>query len=201
MKRIVICCDGTWNRLAAVNPTNVVRLAEAVASASDDGTKQIVWYDEGVGSGNTAVAKWLDKWLGGMFGAGLMTKVEQAYRFLIFNYDPGDSIYILGFSRGAFTARSLGGLIRNCGIIEQPHARRVREAIDLYRARGAESHPDAEKSRRFRLKLCPSLHLNDDELKWRIEHNPRYDPTTSTLLQIRYRSEPQRRRRAPCCRA
>lgn len=186
MKRIVICCDGTWNRLDAAYPTNVVKLAEAVASTSKDGTQQIVWYDEGVGTGNTAVARTLDRWLGGGLGWGLMTKVEQAYRFLIFNYDPGDEIYIFGFSRGAFTARSLAGLIRNCGIIEQPRARRIREAIDFYRSRDPELSPDADKSCAFRYELCPSLFLNDDEIAWRSKNHPPYDPATSVLLQVRY---------------
>lgn len=186
MKRIVICCDGTWNRLDAAYPTNVVRLAESVASESPDGTKQIVWYDEGVGSGNTAVARSIDRWLGGGFGAGLMTKVEQAYRFLIFNYDPGDQIFIFGFSRGAFTARSLAGLIRNCGIVEQALARRMHEAIALYRGREADSHPDSDKSCEFRYAACPSIHLDDRDIEWRMKNVPDYDVSASTLLQIRY---------------
>ncbi len=105
MKRIVICCDGTWNRLDAAHVTNVVRLAEAVDGHPDDGTHQIVYYDEGVGSG-AAVAGRID-------------------RFLVFNYEPDDEIYIFGLSRGAFTARSLAGLIRNCGIVQQSQGRRL----------------------------------------------------------------------------
>lgn len=186
MKRIVICCDGTWNRLDAAYPTNVVRLAESIGSQSPDGTKQIVWYDEGVGSGNTAVARSFDRWLGGGFGAGLMTKVEQAYRFLIFNYDPGDEIFIFGFSRGAYTARSLAGLIRNCGIVEQAQARRMHEAVVLYRGREKDSHPDSDKSCAFRYTTCPSIHLDDRDIEWRVANVPGYDASRSTRLQIRY---------------
>lgn len=185
-KRIVICCDGTWNRLDAAEPTNVVKFAESVTSTAEDGTRQIVWYDEGVGSGNTTVGRNLDRWLGGAFGAGLMTKVEQAYRFLMFNYDPGDQIYILGFSRGAYTARSLAGLIRNCGIVERSRARRIREAIALYRGRDADSHPDAAQSCALRNDVCPGIYLSNADLTWREKNVPGFDVTSTQPLRIEY---------------
>lgn len=185
MKRIAICCDGTWNRLDAENVTNVVRAAESIQSHADDGTPQVIYYDEGVGSGE-AVASRIDRWLGGAFGAGLMHKVEQAYRFLVFNYEPGDEIYIFGFSRGAFTARSLAGLIRNCGIVEQPQARRLREALDLYRRREANAHPDAEESCRFRSEVSPRVVINDREKEWRTDNVAGFDASSCQPLRIRY---------------
>ena len=66
-----------------------------------------------------------------------MATIEEAYRFLVFAYAPGDEIFLVGFSRGAYTARSLAGLIRNCGILERPPRRRDPAALALYRARSA----------------------------------------------------------------
>lgn len=185
MKKLIICCDGTWNRLDSDKVTNVVCMAEAVASRSAEGATQIVYYDEGVGSGK-AVAERMDRMLGGAFGSGLMTKVEHAYRFLVFNYDPGDEIYIFGFSRGAFTARSLAGLIRNCGIVEQRQARRIGEAIALYRARGPDSHPDADASCRFRARTSPATYLNERDFAWRKNADPTFREENCTRLRLRY---------------
>ncbi len=185
MKRIVICCDGTWNRLDAAHVTNVVRLAEAVDGHTDDGIHQIVYYDEGVGSG-AAVVSWLDRLLGGAFGSGLMQKVEHAYRFLVFNYEPGDEIYIFGFSRGAFTARSLAGLIRNCGIVQQSQGRRLHQAVALYRQRGDRGHPDSDASCRFRSEVSPSVYLNDRELAWRKKNIPDFNPENCLPIRLRY---------------
>jgi len=67
----------------------------------------------------------------GAFGWGLFDRIAEAYRFLVFNYTPGDEIYIFGFSRGAFPARSLGGLIRKCGIIPRSRTHAIAEAYAL----------------------------------------------------------------------
>ena len=85
MKRIIICCDGTRNKPDKKNPTNVIKLARAVLPTAPDGTSQIVFYDEGVGTGPG-----LDHLLGGMFGSGLEKNIGDAYRFLIHNYEDGD---------------------------------------------------------------------------------------------------------------
>lgn len=132
MKRLVICCDGTWNRADQASngqpcPTNVIKLAYRVAK-HDGAIPQIVFYDQGVGTGNV-----VDKFSGGAFGDGLEDNVYDAYRFLIANYEPGDEIFLFGFSRGAFTARSIGGLIRKCGILARGAVAEYRSAVDLYR--------------------------------------------------------------------
>jgi len=106
-KRLIVCCDGTWNWPDQKgNPTNVVKLTRAIRPTAGDGTPQTVFYDTGVGTGNR-----LDRIAGGMFGVGLAENVKQAYASLALNYAPGDEVYFFGFSRGAFTVRSLGGLI------------------------------------------------------------------------------------------
>jgi uncharacterized protein (DUF2235 family) len=118
MKRIVLCFDGTWNTLT--NPdeaTNVVRVGQALKPVASDGVQQIVYYNSGVGSGG-----YVDQFLGGVFGAGLKSNVKRGLTFLSFNYntgetpeDPPDEIYIFGFSRGAYTARALAGVIGAIG--------------------------------------------------------------------------------------
>jgi uncharacterized protein (DUF2235 family) len=109
-KRLVVCFDGTWNTADNKgNPTNVTRLARAIPPIAADGVAQLVYYDSGVGTG-----LW-DRWIGGMAGAGIGSKIKDAYLFLAQNYNPGDEVYIFGFSRGAFAARSLSGFVGLCG--------------------------------------------------------------------------------------
>jgi hypothetical protein len=112
MKRIVLCFDGTWN--AVINPktvTNVVRLANLVTVRGDDEVEQVTYYNSGVGSGG-----FIDRLIGGAFGAGLKGNVKRGIAFLALNYDEGDEIYLFGFSRGAYTARAVGGVIGAAGI-------------------------------------------------------------------------------------
>ena len=154
MKRLVVCSDGTWNRADAKNPTNVVKLYRSVQLQAGD-VPQIPWYEPGVGTGNR-----LSRALGGATGLGLTQNIEDAYRFLVRNYQPGDEVYMFGFSRGAYTARSLGGLIRNSGILRRDYEARIRDAIRLYRDRKRDPyHPDVVQFRgdfshpQFRLKF------------------------------------------------
>lgn len=160
MKRLVFCFDGTWNRLEAPNPTNVVTTAQSV-DPLDGERAQLIYYDEGVGTGLG------QRILGGMFGLGMVTNLAQAYRFLIFNYTPGDEIYVFGFSRGAFTARSFIGLLRSCGVLRRGDAARVSEAIDLYRSRSPDTDPDSCEMREWRLAYAPQVVVHPDEAEWR----------------------------------
>ncbi|RPB12768.1 hypothetical protein P167DRAFT_487458 [Morchella conica CCBAS932] len=115
-KRIIICCDGTWQSSDGGEPsvpTNVTRITRALKSyTKKDGISQIVYYQSGVGTGGT-----LNKILGGGTGYGLDEHVREAYCFLSHNYHPGDSIHLFGFSRGAYTARSVCGLICTVGVL------------------------------------------------------------------------------------
>lgn len=169
MKRIAFFCDGTWNRLSAPNPTHVARLARAVMPSATDGATQLVYYQQGVGTGRgtNGLARKMDKLLGGALGWGLDDNIIEAYRNLIFWYEPGDEIFIFGFSRGAYTARSLAGLIRTAGIPPRAHLPRLQQAVDLYRARGHDTHPDADKSRRFRRDFAPLTATSEEDLAWR----------------------------------
>jgi uncharacterized protein (DUF2235 family) len=150
MKNIVICFDGTWNTADAEFPTNVVKTAQLLKPADSAGTDQVVFYDAGVGSMRTAFASSINNFLGGAFGVGLLDNIESAYRFLTFNYSPGDRIFLFGFSRGAFSARSFCGLLRTCGILHKERVGKVREAIALYQSRDREAGADAAPCVAFR---------------------------------------------------
>ncbi|HEY7491116.1 MAG TPA: DUF2235 domain-containing protein [Candidatus Tectomicrobia bacterium] len=148
-KRLIVCCDGTWNTpdqtdREAVTPTNVVKMARAIAAQAPDGTPQIVFYHEGVGTG------WgVERLTGGAFGAGLSKLIQDAYGFLVHNYQEGDELYFFGFSRGAYAVRSAVGLIRNCGILHKLHADRLLEAYTLYRRDDVDAEPDGREAVAF----------------------------------------------------
>ncbi|HJV25205.1 MAG TPA: DUF2235 domain-containing protein [Aromatoleum sp.] len=119
MKNIVICCDGTWNTPDEKDggvpaPTNVVRLYNALAEADAADVGQHKYYHAGVGTNGS----WWDKVIGGGTGVGLERNVMSAYRELCDYYEDGDRIYLFGFSRGAYTVRSLGGLVSLCGLLD-----------------------------------------------------------------------------------
>lgn len=143
-KRLVFNFDGTWNALDAPCPTNVVLTAESVLPLGSDGIAQLNYYDQGVGTAKG------EKIGGGVFGRGLTRNLATAYRNLVFNYTPGDEIFVFGFSRGAFTARSFVGLIRNCGIVRREHAGLTPRAIELYRSRRENDKPWGERAEKFR---------------------------------------------------
>lgn len=142
-KKLVICCDGTWNRADQTTdegdpcPTNVVRFAYLTANRDGAGNPQILFYDQGVGTGSR-----VDRWTGGAFGHGLEDNIHDAYRFLIANWEPGDDIFLVGFSRGAFTARSIGGMVRKCGILKRQSVKAYRQALEHYHRRGDDDEPD-----------------------------------------------------------
>ena len=136
MKRLIVCCDGTWQDLECPYPTNVVKIAQAIEPVSSDGTPQVVFYDEGIGTGgSTKAQKKMDRVSGGGLGKGIDKNIQDGYRFLCLNYSPGDEIYLFGFSRGAYTVRSLAGLMYNSGLLSRPNIRHVPEAYRLYRNR------------------------------------------------------------------
>ncbi|HMM68434.1 MAG TPA: DUF2235 domain-containing protein [Dokdonella sp.] len=134
MKRIVICADGTWNVRDQLDeatgkrrPTNVTKLARAVLPRARDGVDQIVFYDEGVGTSGG-----LDKVTGGAFGRGIERNVRDIYRFLSYNFEQGDEIYLFGFSRGAFTVRTLAGFMNRVGLLDKGDDYYVPDVFSCY---------------------------------------------------------------------
>lgn len=136
MRRLIICFDGTWNKPEqGGKPTNVVKMVRAIKNMSADGVSQLTFYDKGVGTGGVC-----DRFLGGAFGVGLMANVIDGYRFLGNNYVPGDEIYVFGFSRGAYTARSLVGLINLAGIFQpQSLGKDLRDLLNISNTKGISS--------------------------------------------------------------
>jgi uncharacterized protein (DUF2235 family) len=106
MKRIAFCADGTWDGTS--NDTNVFKLFNAILVSAE----QLPFYDSGVGADGNPI----EKLLGGAFGTGLFQKVKDGYTRIAHAYEAGDELFIFGFSRGAYTARSLAGMIANCGL-------------------------------------------------------------------------------------
>lgn len=148
-KRLIICCDGTWNRPDQLSnrspaPTNVSKLALGIAPRDRAGNEQLLHYQPGVGT------RRFERIRGGALGLGLSRNVRECYRFLVGSYEPGDELYLFGFSRGAFTARSVAGLVRNSGILRPEHADRIKDAYRLYRARSHDKRPRGIEARIFR---------------------------------------------------
>jgi uncharacterized protein (DUF2235 family) len=145
--RLVLCFDGTWNKPDEDRPpdeqveTNVRRFHEAaLTEASADGVRQIRWYSAGVGT------RWDEKLRGGAFGYGIDEIIRNGYEFLVTNYAEGDEIFVLGFSRGAYAARSLVGMLRKTGLVRDLDF--VPAAYALYRDR--DETPDSPDAKAFR---------------------------------------------------
>lgn len=146
MKRLIVCCDGTWQKLESPGASNVVKMTQAIRQIDDQGIQQIVFYDEGIGTDGDFV----DQLGGGAFGWGIDQKIKSAYRFLSLNYQDGDEIYLFGFSRGAYTVRCLAGFIYCSGLLKRQHIRKTPEAYNLYRDRDPSTKPSSERAIKFR---------------------------------------------------
>ena len=123
-QKLVVCLDGTWNTESSF--TNVWRIAVAL----NQGGTQRIYYDHGVGTKATDFVS------GGAFGRGLSRNVLRAYQWLTQHYRLGDEIFIFGFSRGAFTARSLIGFLSVCGLLRPDAAVSIDAAFEMYRQKG-----------------------------------------------------------------
>ncbi|OHU52607.1 DUF2235 domain-containing protein [Mycobacteroides chelonae] len=134
-KNIVICFDGTGNQIRAAGNTNVVRGYDMVIHDLTD--RQISYYDPGVGTdpaiGTYApIGQFAARIMGIAFGVGLRAKLAEAYTYLIERWQPGDRIFIFGFSRGAFCARGLAGLLNSVGMLRPGSQNLVPYAVSLY---------------------------------------------------------------------
>ena len=105
-KRIVFCADGTWD--APGSNTNVYLIYKALTVSAD----QVTYYDDGIGANATGLGRVLE----GAFGQGLFQKIQDGYTTIAHVYEQGDQVYLFGFSRGAYTARCLAGMIATCGL-------------------------------------------------------------------------------------
>jgi uncharacterized protein (DUF2235 family) len=139
-RRLIICCDGTWNWPQPERETNVVRLVRAIKPVghrpTGEDVTQIVHYHLGVGTGNI-----LDRAVGGGAGIGLSNSVKTCYGFLVDNYEHGDEILLFGFSRGAYVVRSVAGMVGSVGLLKKSEMANFYDAWNWYaqRSRPAES--------------------------------------------------------------
>lgn len=176
MTRLVVLCDGTWNNPTQKEPTHVDELAKATAGyGQPDPDQQAVYFD---GVGNTEdfggpIRQALTKYGGGAFGWGLSGKILEAYAWLAERYKPGDEIFLFGFSRGAYTARSLAGLIRKAGFPDHVTPQSLDDAFDLYKRSGPENAPDKDHIMRARRALSPHFATSAKEQDWRGDDTPR----------------------------
>ncbi len=173
MKRLIICADGTWDTPDKIDtsqamapneqkilykhpirePSNVVKIARAILPTAKDKTPQVVFYDTGVGTGMGLY----EKFIGGGFGLGLSHNVLDCYRFLVDNYDEGDEIFLFGFSRGAFTVRSLAGMLHRCGLLAKNDAYYIPEAYEHYLLKdGDPALPAFREGKKFRKRNQPT---------------------------------------------
>ncbi|KAF2828619.1 hypothetical protein CC86DRAFT_392856 [Ophiobolus disseminans] len=154
-KRLIVACDGTWNDSDDGNkngklaiPSNITRISRAIKAVSQDGVQQIVNYHSGLGTEGTKFSRFL----GGTTGKGLSDNVREAYSFLANNYHHGDEIFLLGFSRGAFTARSIGGLIGEIGLLTKKGLNALPEVYEDIQHRRDDNyvpaHPDIPFTRK-----------------------------------------------------
>lgn len=132
-KNIVICCDGTGNEFGDHN-SNVINLYKML----DCGPDQIAYYHPGVGtmgarSALTRIGKWWTTVIGLAFGYGISDNVADAYLFLMRRFQPGDQVYVFGFSRGAYTARALCGMLHIVGLLSEDNEGLIPYAIRLIR--------------------------------------------------------------------
>lgn len=178
-KKLIFCFDGTSNVLDAANPTNVVLTASGIAHYDNNRTQQLVYYDQGVG---TAQGQGLT---GGAFGVGLYANVLEAYSFLIFNYEPGDEIFVFGFSRGAYTARSFVGFMRTAGVLQRRHADKIGRMRWFYQEGRSAPNVDLEILG-LRLDYGRDICVNEAEDKYKCERLTGYTPGKHPLLKIRY---------------
>ena len=162
MKNIVICCDGTRGKYGAKEKnTNVVRLFERLGQ---DGADQVSYYDPGVGTHSSAWT-WLGRRISNLVvsatgvslvGAGVKGNVRQAYKYLMDHYEPGDQVFLFGYSRGAHTVRVLAGMLHKCGLLTRGSDNLIPYMTNIYNDKNNEQIANGFK-RSFSRKCAPHV--------------------------------------------
>jgi uncharacterized protein (DUF2235 family) len=140
-KKLIVCCDGTWKdsgsgifsgtglswlwRGEEQIPTNITKICRVIQPLDASGRQQVIYYQAGVGSSGNII----QRIIGGALGSGLAANIREAYAYIATNYVEGDEIYLIGFSRGAFTARSVGGMIGDFGMLTRDG---LDHLVDIY---------------------------------------------------------------------
>jgi uncharacterized protein (DUF2235 family) len=164
-KRLIICCDGSWQESAGTYPSNVVKFAQSIKYIAEDQIPQIVFLS---GYGTTEDNDFI-KCLGNeTFGWGLDRIIQDAYRFLCLNYnsETQDEIYLFGFSRGAYAVRCLASLMDKCGLLKRSKVGEIPQAYQLYRDHTVRS--DNVKAQEFRQANAQTIDTEKEYLQYRI---------------------------------
>ncbi len=164
-KRLIVCCDGSWQESSSASPSNVVKFAQSIKYIAEDQTPQIVFLS---GYGTTEDNDFF-KYLGNeTFGWGLDRMIQDAYRFLCMNYnaETQDEIYLLGFSRGAYVIRCLASLIDKCGLLKRSSIREISQSYRLYRDYTVRS--DSAKAEAFRQAHAQKIDTEKEYLQYRV---------------------------------
>ena len=146
--QLIVCCDGTWND--PEDRTHIHRICEAGRATFPGGEN--VYYGRGVGLERGS------RLTGGALGRGLSQNVREAYQWLVDRYTEGDELYVFGFSRGAYTARSLAGFMNYAGLLQPADAGETEDAYKVYRFRQQESlksrfHDSAARARSRQVRI------------------------------------------------
>ena len=156
-RNLIVCCDGTGNEFGASN-TNVVRLYGYLVKGPTlikrpdpvEGPTQLTYYDPGVGTLSppnlmTQIGRFVARLWGLAFGLGITADIEEAYTFLMNNHQPGDRVFLFGFSRGAYTVRALAGMIHLCGLLPKGNDNLIRYVTKMY-LHGTPNHKEDFKA-------------------------------------------------------
>lgn len=152
MKNTVVCFDGTGDEVRATGNTNVVQMFRRLCHDTD---RQLTYYNPGVGTFSAAgawtpLAQWFSRLMGDAFGAGMRAELHEAYQFLINHWVPGDRLFIFGFSRGAYCARALAGMLHLIGVMRPGADNLVRYAVSNYaRTKPGWADQDWHQARQF----------------------------------------------------
>lgn len=162
-RNIVICCDGTNNEFGVCN-TNVVRLMQV---ATQDPDKQLVYYDPGVGTLPepgmvTRIGKKASELMAQSFGTDIVGKVFTAYAQLMDTWEPGDRVFLFGFSRGAYTARVLGGMLHSLGLLPRGNVHLLPYAMRIFRSLRKDSNDYWKLCDNFRWTFARPVPGDDD---------------------------------------
>ena len=145
MKRLVVLFDGTWNKPGNEDEiTNVVKLHRFIPESDAQGVRQLAHYVVGIATEDLGRLTFTV----GAIGFGVGDRMQRGYKFLCENYEDGDEIYVIGFSRGAFQARSLAGLVALAGIARSAEQETVVAVWDCYEQN--KLSPDAKRLEELR---------------------------------------------------
>jgi uncharacterized protein (DUF2235 family) len=181
-RKIVVCLDGTGNQMKARGHTNVGALYQMLDLG--DPAMQLGYYDPGVGTLSSAnargaIGRWFSRTCGLAFGSGLKINLAEAYTFLMQHWQPGDELYIFGFSRGAYTARALVGMLNRPGLLRPGSENLVPYAVTQYATNKNFSDADKRNIREFSHAFC-----------WGTETRPLSSPWRSDTYEMHWHAVP-----------